>query len=105
MPRSVCHSRLWSSLSDLARFLRSADRMGLCHGYSEAFLAGLVGELAARAAQSDPCLGVRLVLSGGTTASGFEPSGSAELYVLAAPFTFADPNRGLALISREYARE
>ena len=87
----------------LARFIRSADTMGISHGYSEGMLCDIVRELASSARHS--CLGVRLVLSGGVSASGFEPTSQAELFVLAAPFAFADPARGASLLSRVYVRD
>jgi branched-chain amino acid aminotransferase len=91
-------------LSDhISRFLASAEKMNLRHSLSRAHLERIVGEIASQSHHA--CLGVKLVLTGGESPNGFEPSGDADLLVLAAPFTFADPSRGLSLLSREYVRE
>ena len=64
----------------LDRFLSSAQKMGIQHGYSKADLADLIGQLALVA--KDSCLGVKLVLTGGDSLNGFEPmEGGSNLFV------------------------
>ena len=91
-------------LSDhLDRFLSSASKMGIQHIYTKAVLSNLINELAATA--QDSCLGVKMILTGGLSADGFSPSTSANLYILPAVFSFADPERGMHLKSFDFQRE
>ena len=87
----------------LARFSKTAKKMGIHHNHTEASLIDIIKEVVVFS--RDPCIGVRIVLTGGVSASGFEPSSESELFVLVAPFAFADPARGVALMSREYVRD
>lgn len=87
----------------LDRFIRSATLMGLQLGYSKSELASFIHELAAMS--TDACLGVKMVLTGGESSNGFEPAASSNLWILPGVFQFADPIRGLGLMSHVYARE
>ena len=87
----------------LDRFLSSASKMGLSHSYSKDSLASLILEIAAKSV--DPCLGVKLVLTAGFSANGFDPIGESELYIFPGVFSFAEPVNGMRLMSREYKRE
>jgi len=91
-------------LSDhLDRFLSSASKMGIQHTYTKEVLSQLILELAATA--QDPCLGVKMILTGGLSLDGFNPSGSANLYIIPSIFSFADPARGMHLKSFKFQRE
>lgn len=91
-------------LSDhLDRFLRSADLMGLTLAYTKTELAECIHELAAMA--TDSCLGVKMVLTGGESVNGFDPAPTANLWILPGVFQFADPERGMRLMSQVYVRE
>jgi branched-chain amino acid aminotransferase len=91
-------------LSDhLERFMRSADLMGLKYRYSKEELAACIHELATMS--TDSCLGVKMVLTGGESSNGFEPGGQSNLWILPGVFQFADPVRGMKLMSQVYARE
>jgi D-alanine transaminase/branched-chain amino acid aminotransferase len=91
-------------LSDhLDRFLRSADLMGLSLAYSKAELAASIHELAAMS--TDACLGVKMVLTGGESINGFDPAPQSNLWILPGVFQFADPERGMRLMSQVYVRE
>lgn len=87
----------------LDRFLSSASKMGLSHSYSRESLAELINEIASLSV--DPCLGVKLVLSAGFSANGFDPIGESELYIFPGLFSFTEPTSGMHLMSREYKRE
>lgn len=86
----------------LDRFLRSAHWMGISSAYSKEELGKVILEIAAQSI--DTCLGVKLILTGGDSLNGFEPAES-NLYILPAVFSFADPAKGMRLISKEYVRE
>lgn len=91
-------------LSDhLDRFMRSADLMGLKYSYSKEELATCIHELAAMS--TDACLGVKMVLTGGESSNGFEPAESSNLWILPGVFQFADPIKGMRLMSQVYVRE
>jgi D-alanine transaminase/branched-chain amino acid aminotransferase len=91
-------------LSDhLERFMRSADLMGLKLSYSKEELAACIHELAAMS--TDACLGVKMVLTGGESSNGFEPGEQANLWILPGVFQFADPLKGMRLLSQVYVRE
>ena len=91
-------------LSDhLDRFLSSASKMGIQHSYTKEYLSSLILELASSA--HDPCLGVKMIMTGGESFNGFDPSGSANLYITPAVFSFADPERGMHLKSFNFQRE
>jgi D-alanine transaminase/branched-chain amino acid aminotransferase len=91
-------------LSDhLERFMRSADLMGLKLSYTKVELAACIYELAAMSV--DSCLGVKMVLTGGESSNGFEPAAFSNLWILPGVFQFADPVRGMKLMSQVYARE
>jgi D-alanine transaminase/branched-chain amino acid aminotransferase len=91
-------------LSDhLDRFLSSASKMGIQHSYTKDMLSQLILGLASTA--QDPCLGVKMILTGGLSLDGFNPSGTANLYILPAVFSFADPERGMHLKSYDFQRE
>lgn len=91
-------------LSDhLDRFMRSATLMGLPLGYSKSELASLIHELADLS--TDVSLGVKMVLTGGESSNGFEPALSSNLWILPGVFQFADPIKGMRLMSQVYVRE
>jgi branched-chain amino acid aminotransferase len=91
-------------LSDhLDRFLRSSSLMGLKLSYSKDELAACIHELAAMSV--DSCLGVKMVLTGGESANGFEPGEQSNLWILPGVFQFADPLKGMRLLSQVYVRE
>jgi len=91
-------------LSDhLDRFLASAEKMGIEHGYSKEQLAQLIRDLAAKSV--DECLGVKMILTAGDSLNGFDPIGQANLYILPQVFSFADPEKGMKLMSFDYQRE
>lgn len=91
-------------LSDhLDRFIRSASLMGLNLTYTKAELASFIQELAAMSV--DPCLGVKMVLTGGESSNGFDPAEHANLWILPGVFQFADPVKGMRLKSQVYVRE
>lgn len=91
-------------LSDhLDRFIRSASMMGLNLTYTKSELATFIHELAAMSV--DPCLGVKMVLTGGESSNGFEPAEQANLWILPGVFQFADPIKGMRLMSQIYVRE
>jgi D-alanine transaminase/branched-chain amino acid aminotransferase len=87
----------------LDRFLSSALKMGLPHRYTKETLATFIQEIASQSV--DPCLGVKLVLTAGFSANGFDPVGESELYIFPGVFSFAAPTAGMRLMSREYKRE
>lgn len=87
----------------LDRFMRSATLMGLPLGYSKSELASLIHELAAMS--TDACLGVKMVLTGGESSNGFEPAETSNLWILPGVFQFADPIKGMRLMSQVYVRE
>ncbi|MHA8049528.1 aminotransferase class IV [Aquirufa sp. ROCK-SH2] len=91
-------------LSDhLDRFLSSSDKMGIQHEYSKEQLGQLIAELAGMS--KDECLGVKMILTAGDSMNGFEPIGQSNLYILPQVFTFADPEKGMKLMSFEFQRE
>ena len=91
-------------LSDhLDRFLSSAAKMGIQHAYTKQVLSQLILDLAATA--QDACLGVKMILTGGLSMDGFNPSANANLYIMPGVFSFADPNRGMHLKSFDFQRE
>ena len=91
-------------LSDhLDRFIRSASLMGLNLTHTKAELTSFIQELAAMSV--DPCLGVKMVLTGGESSNGFDPAEHANLWILPGVFQFADPVKGMRLKSQVYVRE
>lgn len=87
----------------LARFERSANKMGLILPYSTAELASCIHELAG--ISEDSCLGVKLVLTGGESLNGYIPAESPNIWILPGVFQFADSEKGMRLMSKEYVRE
>ena len=87
----------------LARFQRSAAKIGLLLPYSTDELAKCIHELAAMSA--DSCLGVKMVLTGGESLNGYVPTESPNLWILPGVFQFADPEKGMRLLSKEFVRE
>ena len=86
----------------LARFERSAAKIGIELPYSTERLAACIHELAAMSA--DACLGVKMVLTGGESLNGYVP-GSPNLWILPSVFQFTDPEKGMRLLSKEFVRE
>ncbi len=86
----------------LARFERSAAKIGLELSYSTEELAACIHELAALSV--DACLGVKMVLTGGESLNGYMPAQS-NLWILPGVFQFTDPEKGLRLLSKEFVRE
>lgn len=87
----------------LDRFLSSAEKIGIKHGYSKEELGNLILELAGMSV--DECLGVKMVLTAGDSLNGFDPIGEAQLYILPGVFSFTDFNRGMRLKSISFQRE
>ena len=90
-------------MDHLDRFLASAQKMGIQHSYSKETLKLLIEELATMS--KDECLGVKMILTAGDSLNGFDPIGESNLYILPQVFSFADPVRGMKLMSIEYQRE
>jgi D-alanine transaminase/branched-chain amino acid aminotransferase len=86
----------------LARFERSAAKMGIELSYSTEQLAACIDELAAMS--TDACLGVKMVLTGGESLNGYVP-GAPNLWILPGVFQFTDPEKGMRLLSKEFVRE
>ncbi len=86
----------------LARFERSAIKMGIDLPYSTQELAHCIDELAAMS--EDACLGVKMVLTGGESSNGFLPA-APNLWILPGVFQFTDPEKGMRLMSKEFVRE
>ena len=87
----------------LARFQRSAAKIGLLLPYSTDELAGCIYELAAMS--EDSCLGVKMVLTGGESLNGYVPAEKSNLWILPSVFQFTDPEKGMRLLSKEFVRE
>jgi D-alanine transaminase/branched-chain amino acid aminotransferase len=87
----------------LARFERSAAKMGLLLPYSTDVLAACIYELAAMS--EDACLGVKMVLTGGESLNGYIPAEQPNLWILPSVFQFTDPEKGMRLLSKEFVRE
>ncbi|MHA8076593.1 aminotransferase class IV [Aquirufa sp. TARAVU-A1A] len=87
----------------LARFERSAAKMGLNLPYSTEALSACIHELAAMS--KDACLGVKMVLTGGDSLNGYTPAEQSNLWILPGVFQFTDPEKGMRLLSKEFVRE
>jgi D-alanine transaminase/branched-chain amino acid aminotransferase len=89
-------------MDHLARFERSAAKIGIEIPYSTDQLAACIHELAGMS--EDACLGVKMVLTGGESVNGYAPA-EPNLWILPGVFQFADPEKGMRLLSKEYVRE
>jgi branched-chain amino acid aminotransferase len=87
----------------LDRFENSAKIMGLPISESRHQLKEIISELI-KLNQHD-LLGIKLILTGGYSEDGFNPSDKSNLLITAKPFTFTNPQAGLKLMSVEYRRE
>lgn len=87
----------------LDRFENSAKIMGLPITENRHKLKEIISELI-KLNQHD-LLGVKLILTGGYSEDGFNPSEKSNLLITAKPFTFTNPEAGLKLMSYEYRRE
>lgn len=87
----------------LARFERSAAKMGLNLPYSTEALSACIHELASMS--KDACLGVKMVLTGGESMNGYVPAEQPNLWILPSVFQFTDPEKGMRLLSKEFVRE
>ena len=87
----------------LDRFENSAKLMGLPIAENRERLKEIVSELIKL--NPHEILGVKLILTGGYSEDGFNPSEKSNLLVTAKPFTFNNPLLGVKLMSYEYRRE
>jgi branched-subunit amino acid aminotransferase/4-amino-4-deoxychorismate lyase len=89
----------------LDRFYRSAKRLGLVSPIERADLKQGIHQLIA--ANEQPSGGVRLVLTGGYTPDGYEPT-VGNLFILQSPFPGPPPiqfERGVRVATYQYQRE
>jgi branched-chain amino acid aminotransferase len=86
----------------LNRFERSAALMRLTIPESRERLREIVFELVKL--NNQPLLGIKFVLTGGYSPDGFVPT-TPNLAVVAKPFKFAEPKKGMKLLSVEHQRE
>jgi D-alanine transaminase/branched-chain amino acid aminotransferase len=89
-------------LDHLNRFRRSAAKIGIDLPYSVEVLADCIQALAAMS--KDPCLGVKMVLTGGESPNGYFPA-QPNLWIMPGVFQFTDPEKGMRLMSKEFVRE
>lgn len=89
-------------MDHLARFERSAAKIGIVIPFSTEQLAACIHELAGLS--EDACLGVKMVLTGGESPNGYAPA-EPNLWILPGVFQFTDPDKGMRLLSKEYVRE
>ncbi len=87
----------------LDRFERSATLMGLSIPASRERLREIIAELIRL--NPHPLLGLKLVLTGGYSPDGFAPAEQPNFFVIAKPFEFKDPEKGLHFMSVEHQRQ
>ena len=87
----------------LDRFENSAKLMGLTIPESRKRLLEIIMELI----RMNPyeLLGIKMILTGGYSPDGYNPAEKSNLIMIARPFVFKDPARGIKLMSCEYQRE
>lgn len=87
----------------LDRFENSARLMDLKIPESRDRLMAIIMELI----RMNPyeLLGIKMILTGGYSADGYNPAENPNLIMIARPFVFKDPAKGIKLMSCEYQRE
>ncbi len=87
----------------LDRFETSAAKIHLNIPYNRDELQNIIA--ASARMNSCPMLGIKLIVTGGYSTDGYTPAEKANFFVLAAPFSFKNPEYGMCLLTAKHSRE